>query len=81
MFTKHGIHTLVNVAIVNLTRANWLPRSCATQGFVASDAVQAKEQSYCDQHPTNQFLPLVVQVFGCLHEQVDVFLHNCANTI
>jgi hypothetical protein len=22
-----------------------------------------------------------VKVFGCLHKQVDVFLHNCANAI
>jgi len=31
--------------------------------------------------PTNQFLPLAIEVFGCLHKHVNVFLHNCANAI
>jgi hypothetical protein len=51
----------------------------ATQKFVTFGAVQAKEKSYHDQHPTNQFLPLIVEVFGCLHKQAYVFLHDCAN--
>jgi hypothetical protein len=43
--------------------------------------VQAKERSYHERHPTDQFLPLIMEVFGCLHKQVDLFLHNCANAI
>jgi hypothetical protein len=58
-----------------------LPRSCATQGFVASDVVQAKEWSYRNQHPVNQILLLVLEVFGFLHKQANVFLHNCVNAI
>jgi hypothetical protein len=42
---------------------------------------QVKEWNYCDQHLVNQFLPFVMEVFGCLHKQVDVFLHNCAHAI
>jgi hypothetical protein len=42
---------------------------------------QTKEQSYRNSHPTNQFLPLAMEIFGCLHKKVDVFLHNCANAI
>jgi hypothetical protein len=29
--------------------------------------------NYHDQHPTDQFLPLAIEVVGCLHKQVDVF--------
>jgi hypothetical protein len=43
VFTKDGIHTLVDIVIVDLTRADLLPRSCATQGFVVFDVAQAKE--------------------------------------
>jgi len=57
------------------------PWSCIIQGFVASDATQANERSYCNQHPTNQFLPLAIEVLGCLHKHIDVFLHDYANTI
>jgi hypothetical protein len=54
-----------------------LPQSYITQGFANFNAIQAKEMNYCNQHPTNQFLPLVIEVFGCLHKHVDVFLHDC----
>jgi len=42
---------------------------------------QTKEWSYFDQHPAHQFLPLAIEVSGCLHKNVDVFLHDCANAI
>jgi hypothetical protein len=31
--------------------------------------------------PTDQFLPIAIEVFGCLHKHVDVFLHDCAIAI
>jgi hypothetical protein len=58
-----------------------LPQFCTTQGFVASNVAQAKERGYHDQDFTDQFLLLAIKVFGCLHKQVDVFLHDCANAI
>ncbi len=50
-------------------------------GFVAFDATQANKTSYPNRHPTNQFLPLAIEVFGCLHKHADVFLHDYANAI
>jgi hypothetical protein len=38
-----------------------------------------KTKSYHDWHPTNQFLPLTIEIFGCLHKHVNVFIHNYAN--
>jgi len=81
VLTKDGICTLIDIVIANPTRTNLFPWSCATQRFVAFDATQAKEKSYHNQHPTDQFLPLSIEVFECLHKQVNVFLHNCANAI
>jgi hypothetical protein len=78
---KNGIRTLANVVIVDPTQMNLLPRSYTTQGFVASDAVEAKERSYCNRHLTNQFFPLVIEIFGCLHKHANMFLHDCANAI
>jgi len=57
------------------------PRSCTTQGFDVSNAAQAKEKSYHNGHPTDQFCPLTIEVFGCLYKHADVFLHDYANTI
>jgi hypothetical protein len=42
---------------------------------------QAKETNYFNQHPTDQFFPLAIEIFGRLHKQADVFLDNCANAI
>jgi hypothetical protein len=81
VLTKNGICTLTDVVITDPTWTDLLPQSCATQGFVASDATQAKEKGYFNQHPIDQFLPLVIEVFGCLHKHVNVFLYNYANAI
>ncbi len=45
------------------------------------DATQVKERSYHNRHPINQFLPLIIEIFGCLHKHVDVFLHDYVNAI
>jgi hypothetical protein len=45
MLTKDDICTLIDVVIIDPTQANLLPKSCCTQGFVASDVTQAKERS------------------------------------
>jgi hypothetical protein len=81
VFTKDGICTLADVVIANLTQVDLLPQSCATQGFVTSDVVQAKKRNYHNQRPINQFLPLAIEVFGCLHKHANVFLHDCVNAI
>jgi hypothetical protein len=73
--------TLANIVIVDPTQVDLLHWFCAIQGFATSDAIQAKERSYCNQHLTDQFFPLTIEVFGCLHKHADVFLHDCANAI
>jgi hypothetical protein len=81
VLTKYDIHTVVDVVTVDPTRTYLFPRFCASQGFVTSNAAQAKEKSYCNQHPTDQLFPLTIELFGCLHKHVDAFLHNFANAI
>ncbi len=81
VLTKDGIRTLIDIVIIDPTQTNLFPWSCAIQGFVASNAAQAKEMNFCNQHPTNQFLPLTIEVFGCLYKHANVFLHNYANAI
>jgi hypothetical protein len=51
VFTKNGIHSQVDVVIVDPMRVDLLPQSCATQRFVAFNMIQAKGKNYCDQHP------------------------------
>jgi hypothetical protein len=75
VFTKYGIYTIVDIIIANPTRVDLLLQSCATWKFVVFETTQAKEKNYFDQHPTNQFLPLTIEVFGCLNKHVDIYLH------
>jgi hypothetical protein len=81
MLTKDGICILVNVVIADSTQTYLLQQSCTTKGFVAFNAAQAKKQSSRNRHLVDQFRPLAMEVFGCLHKKADVFLHNCANVI
>jgi hypothetical protein len=81
VFTKDNICTLANVVIINSTRTNLLHQSCAIWRFTTFETFQAKERNYCDRHPIDHFLPLAIEVFGCLDKQVDVFLHDCANAM
>jgi hypothetical protein len=66
VLTKESIHTLVDVVIIDPTLIDLLPQSYTTQRFIAFNATQAKERNYHNQHPTNQFFLLVIEVFGCL---------------
>jgi hypothetical protein len=81
VFIKYDIHTLANIVIANPMQMDLFPWSCVTQGFATSNANQAKENSYCNQHPINQLFPLTIKVFGCLHKHANVFLHDCVNAI
>jgi hypothetical protein len=66
VLTKDDIRTLVDVVITDPTQVDLYPQSCTTQGFVASNVAQAKEQSYHNQHLIDQFLSLAMEVFGCI---------------
>jgi hypothetical protein len=65
---KDGICTLVNIVIVDPMQANLFFRSCTIQGFATSNTIQTKEMNYHNRQPIDQFLPLVIKVFGCLHK-------------
>jgi len=68
VLTKDGIHTLFDIFIVDPMWVDLFPRSCAIQKFVAFDATQAKEKNYRKRHPIDQFLPVTIDVFQCLHK-------------
>jgi hypothetical protein len=57
VLTKDGIRTLVDIVITNAMFVDLPFQSCTIQKFATSNTTQAKERSYCDQHPANQFFP------------------------
>jgi hypothetical protein len=49
--------------------------------MAATLPTQVKEGLYHDHYPMDVFLPLAIKVFGCLHQHVNKFLHQCANMV
>jgi hypothetical protein len=68
MFTKDDICIVVDIVITDPTWVDLLPQFCTTQGFVTFDAARTKKRSYYKQHLVDQFLFIVMEVFGCLHK-------------
>jgi hypothetical protein len=44
-------------------------------------AAQVKEGLYHNWHLEDVFLPLVIEIFGCIHQQANNFLHQCASMV
>jgi hypothetical protein len=48
VFTKDGICTLADIAIIDPMHADLFPQSCTTERFITFEVAQAKEKKYCD---------------------------------
>ncbi len=65
---------LIDILIDDPMHADLIFQSYITQQFVNSNATQTKENSYHDQHLTDQFFPLAIEIFEYLHKQANMFL-------
>jgi hypothetical protein len=79
VFTTYGIFTLANFIIANLTCANVISQVTLSWGMATTIVVHAKVVSYCDRCFEDDFILLVVEIFGCLHQQMNNFLHQFVN--
>jgi hypothetical protein len=74
-----GVHTLTNIVITNPIRVDLVSQVVLFHGIVTTVMVYAKDGLYHDQFPIDMFFPLVVKVFGCVHQHAKGFLYQCAN--
>ncbi len=79
MLIANGICTLANIVIVDPTHVNLISQVAYSWGMVITIVIQAEFVSYCDRHPEDDFIPIAIEIFICLYQQVDDFLHQCAN--
>ncbi len=79
MLTTYYTCILTDVIIVDLTCANLISWVVFSQRMVVIIVAKAKVVSYCDQHLEGAFMPFVVEILRCLHQQRNDFLHQCAN--
>ncbi len=75
----HWICTLMDVVVTNPIQIDLVSQVSLFHEVVAIVASQAKDDFYYDQFLVDLLFLLVVEVFRCLHHQVDGFLHWCAN--
>jgi len=81
LFTKDGIRTLIDVIIAN-------PMSKFTPPILHNSKIchlqcgsSKKKGSYCNQHPIDQFLPLIIEMFWLFRQIGLCVLHDYANPI
>jgi hypothetical protein len=67
VLTIEDIHTLANIIIIDLTCADLVLRITFSKGMAKMIVVETKVVSYHDQHPKDNFIPLAIEIFGCLH--------------
>jgi len=78
LITKDGFWTLMDVIIANSIRTNMLQWTLMMITYVAMMAIQEKTWSYTKWAPCDDFIPLAIETYGCLHSCFDLFLIACA---
>jgi len=68
MLTVDGIHTLIDIIIVNLIHVDFVFRVTSSWRMATKITTQAKTLSYCNQHHENDFILLTIEIFECLHQ-------------
>jgi hypothetical protein len=62
-----GVHTLVEVVIIDITRVDLVSQVACFGGVMTIITALAKDGFYHDRFPMDMFLCLTVEVFKCLH--------------
>jgi len=75
MLSIDGVHTLVDVVIINPIEVDLVLQVFFSRGVVMTITTQVKDGLYCNRFLTYMLFPLIIKVFRCLHQQVDKFLH------
>jgi len=65
----------MDVVVTNPIQIDLVSQVALFHEVVAIVTSQAKDDFYCDQFLVDLLFLLVVEVFRCLHHQVDGFLH------
>jgi hypothetical protein len=75
---KDGIHTLVDIVIIDLIHTNLFSQSCTTQRFATSNIAQSKENKTTITIDTSNIAQIkenkttitidALEIFGCIHK-------------
>jgi hypothetical protein len=79
VISKDGFWTLVDVVIVNLTCIDLVQHALMTIMHASIVVAQDKARSYTKQAPRDDFIPLAIETYDCLHPRFDFFLTSCVH--
>jgi hypothetical protein len=71
---KDNFCTVTNVVIIDPTRTNLVYCVSTMTTHVVIVAAHDKTQSYTKQVPRDDFIPLAIKTYSCLHPRFDSFL-------
>jgi hypothetical protein len=74
---KNNFHTLMDIIIIDPTRIDMVQQTSTTTRVMTMVA-QENTRSYIEQAPSDDFIPFVIETYGCLHSHFDSFLIDCA---
>jgi hypothetical protein len=77
-FTRDNFQTLMDVVIVNSTCTNMVQWTLIMTTHVMMMTAHEKTWSYVERALGNDFIPLVIEMYGCLHSHFDSYLTICA---
>ncbi len=64
--------------VIIQTCTDMVQRTSTTTTHEMVMAVQKNTQSYAMRTPSDDFTPLVIEIYGCFHFHFDSFLTTCA---
>jgi hypothetical protein len=68
--------TLMDVVIVNLTHTNMVLWTSTTTTHATMMVAQKKIRSYVEWTPSDDFIPLLIEMYGFLHYCFDLFFYH-----
>jgi hypothetical protein len=77
VITRDNFQTLMDVVIADLTCPYLVFHVLTTTVHASIFAAQNKTQSYTKQTLGNDFIPLVIKTYSCLHLHFDFFFTSC----
>jgi len=77
--TRNSFQTLTNVFIADPTCIDLVQCALTTTAHAMTVVTQNKTQSYIKSELKDDFIPLVIETYDCLHPCFDSFLISCVH--
>jgi len=79
VITRNNFRTLADVVIVDSTHPNLVQCASTTTMHVATIVAQNRAWSYIEQVLEDDFIPIAIETYGCLHLCFDSFFTSCVH--